>query len=243
MKMDRALSVVLLLASATTALAAGENSTLKTAVDETQVQGYVATPPTGWTPNFIYGPATPASVTAQAIYVVARQVPTSSSYATTVPTPAALTLISLAGQILSKEDLPSKVQVTSTDCRLTRSLGPPTFGVAYDGCPSLSISVVIPSSLPGKLTFFISKPYVSNNTTHAVGMKAWQYIFDPQGAVGSTDRWLLVKGENIPLDSVYLFSILTQYSQMPAFSAATTKYYVFNRNTPTTTQVFQVTAK
>jgi hypothetical protein len=145
-----------LMISASTVTAA--TKTLKRTIDETQLQGYVATPPAGWAQSkFTYGAATPIGSASPAVYAISNQIILRTPSTPSIPLPAVppppvgVTLISLSRLGVIKENLPDAVQITASDCILS-------FNGARNLCPNLYTIVRPSAALPGGLLFSMLKP-------------------------------------------------------------------------------------
>ncbi|ATQ67291.1 MULTISPECIES: hypothetical protein [Methylosinus] len=237
-----------LMISASTAPAG--TATLKRTIDETQLQGYVATPPAGWAPTrFVYGAATPIGSASPAVYAISRQsslLETAGSNATpptAPPPPSGLTLISLSRNVLTKENLPDAVQVKASDCNLL------VYGTP-DTCPALYVVARPSAALPGALVVMIIKPVLYKKSTSP---KYWEYVFDPS-AVGA-ERWLLVKdglADKAILDllgdeSIDPSGVRVGSSEMnipgQTFKVADPNWLLFKRQSPTVVQAYQIAPK
>lgn len=238
-----------LMFSASTVMAA--TKTLKRTVDETQLQGYVTTPPAGWAQSkFTYGAATPIGSAAPVVYALSNQITlrTSSTPSIPLPTvpppPVGVTLISLSRSAMTKENLPDAVQITASDCILS-------YNGAHDLCPNLYTVVRPSAALPGALLFLMAKivRYRGNLVP-----KYWQYVFDPDAVGGQ--RWLLVQSgladqaffEFIVFESTYNFSNdVGKHDEIKlpgqTFQVADVNWYLFNRQSPTIMKVYQIAPK
>jgi hypothetical protein len=225
--------------------------TLKRTIDESQLQGYVATPPTGWAPTaFIYGAATPIGSENPAVYAITNRLFLRNAFnpgappPTAPPPPAGLTLISLSRYALTKENLPDAVQITAADCVFS------AYGVSKV-CPYLYTAARPAAALPGGLVVLVMKPVVYRNGAY---LKYWEYVFDPS-AVGA-DRWRLVQDGLSDTQMVNLFVDEAADNASGArggasevnipgqtFKVADVNWYLFKRQSPTVVQVFQIAPK
>jgi hypothetical protein len=238
-----------LMISASTAPAG--TKTLKRTVDETQLQGYVATPPAGWaSTTFIYGAATPIGSANPAVFAISKQASLldiaspNATPPTAPPPPSGLTLISLSRNVLTKENLPDAVQVKASDCNLLVYGTPST-------CPALYVVARPSAALPGALVVLIMKPVLYKKGTYP---KYWEYVFDPS-AVGA-ERWLLVqdgladaatldllRGDSLGNPSGVRVGSSEMNIPGQTFKVADPNWLLFERQSPTVVQVYQIAPK
>lgn len=213
-------------ASTTSAFAAGVSQTVKTTVDETQLQGYTATPPAGWTQIVNYTIATPATEPVQKIAAIVFEY---GQYPTVLPQPAAITTIAVdTGAILTKDTFP--FQVKATDCNLPNYS---TFPSTYDACPNVSFNVFTVAALPNRLLVYAYKSTYKRSTS-TFGSIQRLYAFDP--AAGAANRWTLLQ-ETSSAASSFPVSFLSVAGSLD------TNLYLFKRASPTQMQVVQVQNK
>ena len=181
------IGAILLCASAQ---AAGVNKIVRATINETQLQGYTASPPPGWTQRIIYVAANPASNPVQNAVALVYQ---TSSNATTPPSPFGISTISLAnGAILSKENLPGPLQITRADCNIPNGLA--------TRCPSLSIvSIFADAALPSRLIVETVKETFSAGV---FGIRSTVYVFDPAALPGGGSRWTPIQTSQGKLDEL-----------------------------------------
>jgi hypothetical protein len=150
-----------------------------------------------------------------------------------LPPPAAMTLISFSGTILSKENLPAAIQVKQSDCTIYI----PAFQIA--ACPSLSISVTPSKSLPGRLLFTITKPNPADvtNLNYTPPTTYYSVVFDSNAPKNSPDRWLIIDTKILSgFQDPFLTSLLPP-------QAVDTKILTFARTSSTKTTVYEIAAK
>ncbi|ATQ67292.1 MULTISPECIES: hypothetical protein [Methylosinus] len=239
-----------LMISASTVLAA--TKTLRRTIDETQLQGYVATPPAGWAQNkFTYGAATPIGSASPAVYAISNQIvlrtPSTPSIPlpTVPPPPVGVTLISLSrSSAMIKENLPDAVQITASDCILS-------YNEAHNLCPNLYTLARPAAALPGGLLFMMLKP-VRRGTSFV--SKYFLYVFDP--SADGVARWLYI--ESGIADSSMIQMFVDEYEtyssndvgkheeiKLPGqtFQVADPNWYLFERQSPTIMKVYQIAPK
>lgn len=226
-------------------------STLKRTIDETQLQGYVATPLAGWAPTrFVYGAATPIGSASPAVFAISNQIVlrTSSTPSIPLPTvpppPVGVTLISLSRMGMIKENLPDSVQITASDCILA-------YYGAHNLCPNLYTIVRPSAALPGGLLFAMLKP-VRRGTSYV--SKYFLYVFDPS-AEGAA-RWSYI--ESGIADSSMIQMFVNEYEtyssdevgkldeiKLPGqtFKVADPNWYLFQRQSPTIMKIYQIAPK
>lgn len=213
-------------ASTTSAFAAGVSQTVKTTIDETQLQGYTATPPAGWTQVINYTVATAATEPVQKIAAIVFEY----GNAPTLPQLAGITTIAVdTGAILTKDTLP--FQVKATDCNLPNYS---TFPTTYDACPNVSFNVLTVAALPNRLLIYGYKSTYKRSTS-TFGAIQRLYAFDP--AAGAANRWTLLQ------ESISDASSILYQGSFSGGGAPDTNLYLFKRASPTQMQVVQVQNK
>lgn len=210
------------------AQAAGVSKTHMITVDETQLLGYLAKPPAGWSYDIQYVVATDRRAAEQKIVAVLSW---SSSVGAGGPPPrSALTILSLSnGAILTKDYLPAEARLSTADC------------VNSHECPSLENAIIVSpdKSVPDRLLVNVSKFGSSSPAP-------FLYAFDP--ASGAVNRWTPFTGCALPKPSpAFSYGDELRINLFPfsncSMSPPETNLYEFSRASATTTDVFQITSK
>lgn len=228
-KLKRGLVALCFLTSTTgTAYAAGVSKTLKITVNETLLQGYTATPPTGWQQVIQYLTASAATVATQQVAAIVSETRFGVTN-TILPKAAAITTISLAtGAIVKKLVLPVAAQVVRADCTFPN-------GSAFTGCPGASYTAAADQALPGRLIVTAVKS-TFDSVTSIVRFNYLTYALDP--AAPLADQWTLIAQNSLVAGPGLLPSL-----DLPGTRKPDQKLYLFERASPTTTNVFEVANK
>lgn len=227
-----AIALCALIMSTEAIQAAGVSKVYRTTVNETTLQGYVASPPAGWTQVINYNVATAATEPVQNQKLAVLSLKSGGSNATYWANPVGLTLISVTnGAILSKENLPLALQLAAADCNFPNYSTNP---LQNNGCPPYyQLFVRLESTLPGRLIVEAQKAVYAPGSAKT---RRFIYALDPAAAIGSADRWTLIIAET------------TSYPPGPVTylgggGSVDQLLYFFRRATATTTQVFQIVNK
>jgi hypothetical protein len=217
------LGIVGLLLLTEAAHAAGERAILKFKVDETKLSGYVAAPPNGWAPTYLWGAVTPSTATPQQIYALTLEGYTTFA-SSTVPDPAILNILSEGSTptgytIAGSYALP--VQVTAADC-------------SQSNCPNLNVIIAPAPMLKNRLQVGIYKTLFGANPTTSF----WLYFFDPS-ATSTSEQWFLAAQQTGVSTSNFSFF----YNNLVYGSTAGTDVYVFNAPSAALMDVTQIVTK
>jgi hypothetical protein len=164
MKLRLAVVAAAMLGSASVGQAAGVKLVTIATVDHANLGGYKAVMPNGWQQKFQFIPGAappPSKDWKQNFFFLNSAVPAISSvpYPSTVPPLVYLTRLGKTRPtgpitILSKVPLPANVQVTQLDCNLPNYAVTP---IAYNGCPSLDVTITPTKDFPNKLLVLVTK--------------------------------------------------------------------------------------